>query len=81
MVRVGEITKPSRRLNVVAADPADNAVLEAAVAGKAQVIIRLRFRIRNLAVSTSVLRVVGRRGLRDVGTPPPSLTLSAPPMR
>ena len=39
LVRVGEVAKPARRLAVIANDPADNAVLEAAIAGGATVIV------------------------------------------
>jgi putative PIN family toxin of toxin-antitoxin system len=39
IVRVGEVAKSERRLAVIAADPADNAVLEAAIAGRAALIV------------------------------------------
>lgn len=39
LLRVGEIVKPTRRIKLITADAADNAVLEAASAGAAAVIV------------------------------------------
>lgn len=39
LLRVGEIVKPTRRIKLITADAADNAVLEAASAGTAAVIV------------------------------------------
>ena len=39
ILRVGEMARPTRRIKVIAADPADNAVLEAASAGGAALIV------------------------------------------
>lgn len=39
VIRIGRVVRPRRALAVVAADPADDRVLEAALAGQAEVIV------------------------------------------